>query len=75
MKRLILIVLWMMPLAAHAQLVEGLAGASGSTVGPDGALYVTEGAVGRISRIDPQTGAMTTFAEGLPPSRIGIGGA
>lgn len=75
MKRLILILLWMVPLSAHAQLVEGLQGASGSTVGPGGALYVTEGAIGRISRIDPQTGAITTFAEGLPPSRIGIGGA
>lgn len=75
MKRFLIIVLWMMPLAVHAQLVEDLAGASGSTVGPDRALYVTEGAVGKISRIDPQTGAKTTFAEGLPPSRIGIGGA
>jgi hypothetical protein len=52
-----------------------LLGASGSTVGPDGALYVTEGLVGRVSRVDPQTGAVTTFAEGLPPSLIGIGGA
>jgi hypothetical protein len=31
-------------------LVTGLQGASGSTIGPDGALYVTEGAIGRISR-------------------------
>ena len=29
---------------------------SGSTVGPGGALYVTEGAAGRISRVDPKTG-------------------
>src|SRR5882724_10056064 len=56
-------------------LVTGLQGASGSTVGPDGALYVTEGAAGRISRVDPQTGELTTFASGLPPSIIGIGGA
>src|SRR6476659_143838 len=47
-------------------LVTGLQGASGSTIGPDGALYVTEGAVGRISRVDPQTGELTTFASGLP---------
>jgi hypothetical protein len=56
-------------------LVTGLEGATGSTVGPDGALYVTEGAAGRISRVDPQTGEKTTFASGLPPSIIGIGGA
>src|SRR5512132_2597680 len=56
-------------------LVSGLEGASGSTVGPDGALYVTEGAIGTISRVDPQTGEKTTFASGLPPAIIGIGGA
>jgi hypothetical protein len=48
---------------------------SGSTVGPDGALYVTDGKTGRVLRIDPRTGAMTTFADGLPPSVVGIGGA
>jgi hypothetical protein len=56
-------------------LVTGLEGASGSTIGPGGALYVTEGAAGRISRVDPQTGEVTEFASGLPPSIIGIGGA
>jgi sugar lactone lactonase YvrE len=50
---------------------------SGSTVGPDGALYVTDGKAGNVYRIDPQTGAMSTFASGLPPSNPnpGIGGA
>jgi hypothetical protein len=57
------------------RLVAGLASGSGSTVGPDGALYVTEGAVGRVSRVDPQTGGVTTYASGLPPSIVGIGGA
>ena len=57
------------------RLVTGLASGSGSTVGPDGALYVTEGAAGRVSRIDPQTGGVTTYASGLPPSIVGIGGA
>jgi len=57
------------------RLVTGLQGAMGSTIGPDGALYVTEGAVGQISRVDPQTGQKTTFASGLPPAIIGIGGA
>ena len=54
-------------------LVTGLEGAQGSTVGPDGALYVTEGAVGRIWRVDPKTGQVTTFASGLPSRIIGIG--
>jgi hypothetical protein len=57
------------------RLVTGLQGATGSTIGPDGALYVTEGAVGRISRVDPKTGEKTTFASGLPRAIIGIGGA
>jgi hypothetical protein len=58
-------------------LVTGLQGASGSAIGPGGALYVTEGAAGRISRVDPQTGEITTFASGLPQMNpaIGIGGA
>jgi sugar lactone lactonase YvrE len=51
------------------RLVTGLVqGAKGSTIGPDGALYVTEGAAGRISRVDPLTGEKTTFASGLPPA-------
>lgn len=58
-------------------LAKGLEGSIGSTVGPDDALYVAEGAAGRISRIDPQTGTITTFASGLPKTipAIGIGGA
>jgi hypothetical protein len=40
-----------------------------------GALYVTEGALGRILRVDPQTAEVTTFASGLPPAVIpGLGG-
>jgi hypothetical protein len=57
------------------RLVTGLAGSSGSTIGPGGALYVTEGAAGRISRVDPQSGNVTTFAEGLPQAVLPIGGA
>jgi sugar lactone lactonase YvrE len=56
-------------------LVTGMASGSGSTVGPGGALFVTEGATGRILRVDPRTGAVTEFASGLPPSIVGIGGA
>src|SRR5215204_1821256 len=57
------------------QLLTGLEGASGSTVGPDRALYVTEGAAGRISRVDPETGGITTFASGLPKAILPFGGA
>src|SRR5262249_26540411 len=53
-------------------LASGLQGPIGSAVGPDGALYVPEGAVGRVSRVDLTTGAVTTFASGLP---LGIFGA
>lgn len=56
-------------------LASGLEGASGSTVGPDGALYVTEGTLGRVSRVDPVTGAVTTFATGLPTRVVPAGGA
>ena len=62
------------PAPTTTQLLTGLEGGSGSTVGPGGALYVTESAVGRISRVDPKTGEITTFASGLPASIIGIGG-
>ena len=64
------------PLAGPSTLlVTGLEGGSGSTIGPGGALYVTEGLAGRISRVDPKTGTVSTFASGLPPSIVGIGGA
>ena len=60
----------------HAHLlVSGLHGSVGSTVGPDGALYVPESATGSIARINPRTGHVSTFATGLP-KRIGdLGGA
>jgi hypothetical protein len=58
-----------------SRLVTGLQGGLGSTIGPDGALYVTETAAGRITRVDPKTGATTTYASGLPKSIIGLGGA
>ena len=61
--------------AVPVLLANGLQGGSGSTVGPGGALYVTEGAAGRVSRVDPKTGQLTLFASGLPPSIVGIGGA
>jgi hypothetical protein len=56
---------------------DGCAGGcgSGSTVGPDRALYVTDGKAGRVLRVDPHSGAVSTFAQGLPPSVADIGGA
>ena len=56
---------------AVSLLASGLEGAVGSTVGPGGALYVTEAIPGRITRVDPETGEKTTFATGLP-TRISL---
>ena len=38
------------------RLVMGMASGSGSTIGPDRALYVTEGKTGQVLRVDPKTG-------------------
>jgi hypothetical protein len=50
---------------------------SGSAIGPDKALYVTDGPAGRVLRVNPRTGAVTTFASGLPAAipEVGVGGA
>ena len=48
--------------------------AMGSTIGPGGDLYVTQGAAGSILRIDKHTGDVTTFTSGLPISVLPIGG-
>jgi hypothetical protein len=54
--------------AAEKQLlVTGLVESQGSAVGPGGDLYVTANLTGSIWRIDPNTGARTLFATGLPP--------
>jgi sugar lactone lactonase YvrE len=53
--------------AATAQLlVTGLEELQGSAVGPGGALFVTAPRTGSIWRVDPNTGAVTLFATGLP---------
>ncbi len=56
-------------------LASGLQGTIGGAIGPDRALYVAEGQLGTITRIDPRTGQATTFASGLPPAVLPIGGA
>jgi len=53
------------PSAPHL-LYSGLAAGSGSTVGPDGALYANDPINGTIVRVDPSTGRASTYADCLP---------
>jgi hypothetical protein len=39
---------------------------TGSTIGTDGALYVTDGVAGAVLRIDGTTGDVSPYADGLP---------
>lgn len=55
-----------------ASLPSAVGNTQGSGVGPGGALFVTDPYGGRVLRVDPQTGAVTPFASGLP---TGFGGA
>jgi hypothetical protein len=41
-------------------LASGLQGSIGSTVGPGGDLYVGESSEGRVARVDPRTGEVST---------------
>lgn len=55
--------------SAHtsAQLFADVeAKAAGSTIGPDGNLYVAVGGAGNISRVDVNTGDVSVFADNLP---------
>ena len=71
-----LFLLLICPLTGFSQLTSGLQGASGSTMGPGGALYVTQGAIGEVTHVDTDTGEQTLFAENLPPliPDFGFGG-
>ena len=62
--------------ASKQLLADGLQLSLGSTVGPDGNLYIPEGVTGEISRVDVHTGDVSTFASGLPAMLplVGIGG-
>lgn len=83
MRRLIVLIVFLLPLTAVAQFVDGLEGTSGSGLGPGRALYVTENNVvdgGWVTRIDTRTGAESFYAGGLPISWLqafgaGFGGA
>ena len=50
---------------------------SGSSIGPGGDLYVTDGSRGRVLRVDRRTGAVSTWASGFPRATRppGLGGA
>ena len=48
------------------ELATGLTGPIGSTIGPDGALYVADRAGGQVVRVDTSTGATSPFVTGLP---------
>lgn len=75
----------MVPLAASAappaaqpgdpELLTSVgSGGLGSTVGPGGALFVTNPVAGEIWRIDPTSGQKTLYASGLPAQLIPLGG-
>lgn len=59
-----------------SQLVAGLGGGWGSTIGPGGDLFIPDGKAGAILQVDPKTGNYTTFTSGLPKliPEVGIGG-
>lgn len=64
--------------SAPKVLAEGLGELQGSTIGPDGALYVTATMSGEVLRVDTTTGATTRFAGALParasdPFHVGSG--
>lgn len=55
-------------------LAGGLLGSVGAAIGPDGALYVAEGAVGQIRRVSLANGSPSVFAANLPIQVIPLGG-
>jgi len=62
------------PHVSHLARIPGALG-SGSTIGPDGALYVSDGTSGSVDRIDARTGELSVYATGLPRRVLQIGGA
>ncbi|WP_251152480.1 ScyD/ScyE family protein [Cellulosimicrobium sp. Marseille-Q4280] len=60
--------------SAPTLLATGLSGGAGSTIGPDGSLYVTEPRSGEVSRVDRRTGEISTVVSGLPTQLPGTPG-
>jgi len=56
------------PVVTHLASFETGGLVTGSTIGPDGALYVPNGNAGTVLRIDRKSGRVTTYANGLPPA-------
>ena len=56
-------------------LASGLGGTVGSTVGPDGWIYVADGAAGTVTKVNPCTGGTRLVTSGLPTRVIPLGGA
>jgi sugar lactone lactonase YvrE len=54
-------------------VAQGLAGPEGIAIDLDGSLLVVEGTAGRVSRVRPETGAVTPLATGLALSAVGGG--
>lgn len=66
------------PVVTHLAEFESDDFVTGSTIGPDGALYVTDGNAGEVLRINRRTGNVSTYATGLPPKAFPgqeVGGA
>lgn len=56
-------------------LATGLGGTVGSTVGPDGWIYVADGVAGTVTKVHPRSGATRLVTSGLPTRVAPIGGA
>ncbi|MEO6571487.1 MAG: ScyD/ScyE family protein [Ilumatobacteraceae bacterium] len=54
------------PVLTHLTKVGSDDFVTGSTIGPGGALYVTDGNAGEVLRIDRRDGTVSTYATGLP---------
>ena len=53
------------PIEPPRVVTDGLAGPEGVAAGEDGMLYVVEQEAGRVTQVDPETGATTLVADGL----------
>ena len=58
------------PVEPPRVVADGLAGPEGIATGADGTLYVVEQDAGRVTQVDPETGATTLVADGLSLSSL-----